>query len=114
MTLNAEVPAERANHPELGVLPCRLPTAGCADRRSAFPCRRVALPGGLGLDTNMLIVRLDRRFSWFTSGIVGHPCREVGHSAPLALPKPRHDLRGGLHLASFDLTVAQGEHLEQS
>ena len=43
MTLNAGVPAERRTTPELGVLLCRPPTAGCADRRSAWrPCLRVA------------------------------------------------------------------------
>ena len=45
MTLNAGVPAERRTTPELGVLLCRPPTAGCADRRSAFPCLRVAPRG---------------------------------------------------------------------
>ena len=33
---------------QLGVLPCRPPAAGCADQRSAFPCLRVALHGGVG------------------------------------------------------------------
>ena len=47
MTLDAGVPAERRTAPELGVLPCRPPAAGCADRRSAFPCQRVALHGGV-------------------------------------------------------------------
>ena len=35
----------------LGVLPCRPPPAGCADQRSAFPCLRVALHGGVGAET---------------------------------------------------------------
>ena len=39
--------AERRTTPELGVLPCRPPAAGCADRRSAFPCLRVTLHGGV-------------------------------------------------------------------
>ena len=30
--------------PAVGVLLCRPPAAACADRRSAFPCLRVALP----------------------------------------------------------------------
>ena len=47
MTLNAGVPTERRTTPELGVLPCRPPAAGCADQRSAFPCLRVALHGGV-------------------------------------------------------------------
>ena len=47
ITLNTEVPAERRTTPELGVLLCRPPTAGCADQRSAFPCQRVALHGGV-------------------------------------------------------------------
>ena len=44
-------PGREANHPELGVLSCRPPAAGCADRRSAFPCPRVAPPGGWGTET---------------------------------------------------------------
>ena len=40
--LNAWVPAERRTIPELGVLLCRPPAAGCADQRSAFPCLPVA------------------------------------------------------------------------
>ena len=61
MTLNAGVPAERRTTPELGVLLCRPPTAGCADRRSAFPCLRVAVPGavptgvGVALPTRHLV-----------------------------------------------------------
>ena len=51
MTLNAGVPAERRTTPELGVLPCRPPAAGCADQRSAFPCLRIAPLGGLGAET---------------------------------------------------------------
>ena len=44
-------PGREANHPELGVLSCRPPAAGCADRRSAFPCLCVAPPGGWGTET---------------------------------------------------------------
>ncbi len=47
MTLNAGVPAERRTTPELGVPPCRPPAAGCADRRSAFPCLGVTLHSGV-------------------------------------------------------------------
>ena len=39
--------AERRTTPALEVVPCRPPTAGCADQRSAFPCLRVALHGGV-------------------------------------------------------------------
>ena len=48
------VPAERRTIPELGVLTFRPPAAGCADRRSAFPCPRVALLGGVGAETYTL------------------------------------------------------------
>ena len=38
----------RRNHLGTGGPSRRPPTAGCADRRSAFPCLRVVPPGGLG------------------------------------------------------------------
>ena len=38
----------RRNHLGTGGPSRRPPTAGCADQRSAFPCLRVAPPGGLG------------------------------------------------------------------
>ena len=44
MTLNAPDPGRSPTIPALGVLLCRPPAAACADQRSAFPCRRVALP----------------------------------------------------------------------
>ena len=35
-------------------------------------------------------------------------------SAQSPVPKPRNDFVGGLHLAGFDLTVAQRQHPQQS
>ena len=39
--------SREANHLRTRGPSCRPPTAGCADQRSAFPCLRVALPGGV-------------------------------------------------------------------
>ena len=47
ITPNAGIPPRR-NHLGTGGPSRRPPSAGCADRRSAFPCLRVAPPGGLG------------------------------------------------------------------
>ena len=41
-------PGREANHPRTRGPSRRPPSAGCADQRSAFPCQRVAPPGGMG------------------------------------------------------------------
>ena len=69
MTLNAGVPAERGA-PRTGGPSRRPPSAGCADQRSAFPCLRVALHGG---------VRPRRAPSWNCTFMPGGVCRRTDH-----------------------------------
>ena len=110
MMLNVGVPAERRTTPALGVLLCRPPAAGGADRRSAFPCLRVAPPSGLDAETRTILelrlhagraLRADPNGCFAASGqrfragpVFPPPLNPHALAAP-ELDKPNEDRRSG-------------------
>ena len=73
----------------------RPPSAGCADQRSAFPCLRVAPPGGLGAMRHVQRPRgafCDSASApeYETSGLVDHLCTTTGVVAHEPAPGDPH------------------------